>query len=110
MRRCSRNTSRSGCVRKKGSGRVEDQQALWLTTTEPFCQRMRQQRGGPFRETSDPARGLRRLVERDALMTRHVEQGASARGLAWYAVDGGRSLAQMITLVEEWFVPYLAAR
>ena len=87
MRRCSRNTSRSGCVRKKGSGRVEDQQALWLTTTEPFCQRMRQQRGGPFRETSDPARGL-----------------------AWYAVDGGRSLAQMITLVEEWFVPYLAAR
>jgi hypothetical protein len=85
-------------------------QALWLTTTEPFCQMVRQQRGGPFHETSDPARSLRKLVTRDVLMARHVEREASERGLTWYAIDGGRSLAQMITLVEEWFAPYLAAR
>jgi len=85
-------------------------QALWLTTTEPFCQMVRQQRGGSFQETSDPAHSLRKLVARDVLMARHVEREASERGLTWYVVDGGRSLARMITLVEEWFAPYLPAR
>ena len=86
------------------------QQALWLVTTEPFCLLVRQQRGGAYLETSDPARSLRNIVARDVLLARHVEREASARGLAWYAVDGGRSLSAMTALAERHFAPYLADR
>jgi hypothetical protein len=84
-------------------------QALWLVTTSSFCQMVRQQRGGSFLETSDPAGSLRNIVERDMVMARLVKRQAKARHLTCYAVDGSQSLAQMTALVEEHFAPYLSA-
>ena len=85
-------------------------QALWLVTTEPFCAMVRQQRGGDYLETSDPERGLRKIVERDMAMARFVAREASERGLTWHAVDGSQSLERMTALVGEQFAPYLFAR
>ena len=89
---------------------VSPDQAIWLVAAEPFCLMVRQQRGGSSLNASDPDLALRNIVQRDVVMARAVERQASERHLACHTVDGSRSLAQMIALVEQHFAPYLRAR
>ncbi len=86
---------------------INPQQAVWLVTTARFCMAVRRQRGGSALGTSDPARALRNIVQRDLRMARYVKRQATVRQLICHEVDGSRSLAQMIALVEEQFAPCL---
>src|SRR5690348_5731594 len=89
---------------------IHPRQAVWLVTTEPLCMAVRRKRGGSALSTSDPDPALRNIVRRDLRMARYVKRQAAVRQLSCHEVDGSRSLARMISLVEEQFAPYLSAR
>ena len=89
---------------------INPRQAVWLVTTESLCAAVRRQRGGSALGTSDPDRALSNIVRRDLRMAHYVKRQAAARQLLCHEVDGSRSLAAMLALVEEQFAPCLPAR
>lgn len=78
---------------------------LWLTATtgfrrQAFAQRKPEQQF--WRQTSDPANALERLLERDALFAERTTAEAAVLGLKVVLVDGSRSEADLLAEAEEW--------
>jgi hypothetical protein len=83
-------------------------QAFWLVSTEEFKRASDARRGKQAgKDTSDPERARRNHVGRDLLLAQHVRRRAEALGLPVVEVDGSRSLAAIVALVEAHFAPLL---
>ena len=84
----------------------EPWQAVWLIPTEDFRRAAFTQRP-PSRQfwqrTSDPARALEQLLQRDALFTTRVRDEARALGLTVVAVDGSRGAEELATDLADRF-------
>ena len=61
-----------------------------------------------WRETSDPERALRNIIDRDLLLSRHVQRQADELGLSVLHVDTDMSLEEIEAIVEEHFAPLLS--
>lgn len=78
-----------------------DDRAIWLVPTPTFCRTVRLERDvGSFEDTSDPARAMHNLIERDILLAAYVQRRAADLGLAVLEVDGTTPIAEMTTIIE----------
>jgi hypothetical protein len=72
--------------------------AVWLLPTPEFRRRALDLRGSTWTipsRTSDPARALANLLERDRLFTEHLRVEAQALGLRTITVDGADDVAAL---------------
>jgi hypothetical protein len=84
---------------------ADPSRAIWLVPTEPFKLASVAQRGKPGNrhETSDPARATHNLTQRDLLMTTHIREAATERGLRVIEIDGSEGVEAIADLVEAHF-------
>jgi 2-phosphoglycerate kinase len=87
-------------------------QAIWLVPTDEFKRASMERRNKPSfkNETSDPQSAAMNLLARDILLVEHVKAQARLHGLTLYGVDGTRSIAEMVALVELHFGSFLYER
>jgi hypothetical protein len=89
----------------------DPRQAVFLVPSEDFREQQLQTlpRAGqfPVSGVSDPDRAQRNRIERDRLLARDVVESAKRFGLHVTVVDGSQSVAEVATLVEEQFRPFL---
>ncbi len=80
--------------------------AIWVVPTAEFQWEHYSQREwaqGYVRDTSDPRKAFQNWMQRDIQFARFVRGDAEQRGLRAIVVDGQRSLAENIRLVEDHF-------
>lgn len=80
-------------------------QAIWLVPERNFKRQIVVQRGKPSvrHETRDPALATENIIARDLLVTQHVRQEATKRGLRLLEIDGTQTVEEVITIVERHF-------
>lgn len=85
-------------------------QAIWLVPERSFKRQIAMQRGKPSvrHETRDPALATENIIARDLLVTQHVRQEATKRGLRLLEIDGTQTVEEVITIVERHFEPFWA--
>ncbi|WP_245601680.1 hypothetical protein [Hamadaea tsunoensis] len=84
----------------------EGDRAVWLLPTPEFRRHAFTVRGDLYKiagRTRDPERALANLLERDALFTDRLAAEAAALDLPVIAVDGSRTLGELIAAVEATF-------
>ena len=81
--------------------------AVWLLATPEFRQAVFNSRGGPkwgfLGKTSDPARALRNLLERDAMFTQRLDEEAKRLELNTIEVDPTMAAEDLARRVTEMF-------
>lgn len=83
-------------------------QAIWLVSTEEFKRASYERRGKQAgKNTSDPERARRNHYGRDLLLAEHFRRRVEELGLAVVEIDGRRSLAEVVSVVEAHFGPLL---
>jgi hypothetical protein len=88
-----------------------DRQALWLVPTPRFRYFAFTARGTLWdlpNLTTDPARALANLLERDQLLTAMLSQMTASVGLSAINVDLGNELRDVCAVVEAHYLPLLA--
>ena len=80
-------------------------QAIWLTPTDDFRRASFERRDKPsFRhETEDPERARVNMIERDSLLSQHVNKTAAERGYTVIEVDGSRSVKAVADMIKRHF-------
>jgi hypothetical protein len=95
---------------------ASQQQAIWLVPTAAFKEktfkaRVSEGAKGSYRhQIQNPEKALARHRERDMLIADRIREEATARNLRLLTVDGSNSLAEVFTIVEDHFKPYLGNR
>jgi 2-phosphoglycerate kinase len=81
---------------------IGPQQAAWLIPTSEFRRAAFEARGPAWhgaQATTDPARAMQNLLDRDALFTRRIADEAATLGLTTIPVDGSRSVETLTAQV-----------
>jgi hypothetical protein len=87
--------------------------AIWLVPTMAFKKKtfkarvMEGAKGSYRHRVSDPEKALTLHRQRDMLITERVKAKATTRDLKLLTIDGRDSLAEVFTIVEAHFEPYL---
>lgn len=84
-------------------------QAIWLVSNEAFKRETylrrveRGEKGAHQPERSDPERARENHIGRDLLIGEYVRERAEALGLRVVTIDGGRTLEEVVSLVDAHF-------
>jgi len=98
----------AGCFPQAVAEQVDrPHRAVWLIPTPAFVRRVREERYAAGNSsalmTSDPARALANIIERDILLAEYVEREAVRLHLSTISIDGSRSIDAVADEVQALF-------